>query len=88
MFASIVVSSLKATEKRDGNTAPGAVMPLPERRWTAMDEQQARQLLQYRMAMSMARELVNRGIISEEEYAIIDTIMTKKHLETSCTIFH
>ena len=53
-----------------------------------MDEQQARQLLQYRMAMSMARELVSRGIISEEEYAIIDTIMTKKHLETSCTIFH
>ena len=53
-----------------------------------MDEQQARQLLQYRMAMSMARELVNRGIISEEEYAIIDTIMTKKHLETSCTIVH
>lgn len=53
-----------------------------------MDEQQARQLLQYRMAMSMARELVNRGIISEEEYAIIDTIMTKKHLKTSCTIFH
>ena len=63
-------------------------MPLPERRWTAMDEQQTRQLLQYRMAMSMARELVNRGIILEEEYAIIDTIMTKKHLETSCTIFH
>lgn len=52
-----------------------------------MDEQQAHQLLQYRMAMSMARELVNRGIISEEEYVIIDTIMTKKHLETSCTIF-
>jgi hypothetical protein len=63
-------------------------MPLLERRWTAMDEQQARQLLQYRMAMSMARELVNRGIISEEEYAIIDTIMTKKHLESSCAIFH
>ena len=53
-----------------------------------MDEQQTRQLLQYRMAMAMARELVNRGIISEEEYGTIDTIMTKKHLESSCTIFH
>ena len=53
-----------------------------------MDEQQTRQLLQYRMAMAMARELVNRGIISEEEYGIIDTIMTKKHLKTSCTVFH
>ena len=80
--------SLRVMGKQDGSIAPGTVMPLPERRWTAMDEQQARQLLQYRMAMSMARELVNRGIISEEEYGIIDTIMTKKHLESSCTIFH
>ena len=52
-----------------------------------MDEQQIRQLLRYRMAMSLARELVNRGIISEEEYTVIDTIMTKKYLKTSCTIF-
>ena len=52
-----------------------------------MDEQQARQLLQYRMAMSMARELVNRGIISEEEYAIIDTIMTKNAELSLGTIF-
>ena len=80
--------SLKVTGKQDGSIAPGTVMPLPGRRWTAMDEQQTRQLLQYRMAMAMARELVNRGIISEEEYGIIDTIMTKKHLESSCTIFH
>ncbi len=52
-----------------------------------MYEKQARQLLQYRMAMSMARELVNRGIISEEEYAIIDTIMTKNAELSLDTIF-
>ena len=80
--------SLKVMGKQDENIVPGTVMLLPGRRWTAMDEQQTRQLLQYRMAMAMARELVNRGIISEEEYGIIDTIMTKKHLESSCTIFH
>lgn len=53
-----------------------------------MDEQETRQLLQYRMAMSLAREMVNRGLISEEEYGIIDTIFTNKYLKTSCTIFH
>ena len=53
-----------------------------------MDEQRKQQLLRYRMAMSMAKEMLRRGLISEEEYGIIDTIMTKRHLKTSCTIFH
>ena len=52
-----------------------------------MYEKQARQLLQYRMAMSMARELVNRGIISEEEYAIIDTKMLEKYQPLLGTLF-
>lgn len=53
-----------------------------------MDEKKEQQILRYRMAMSMAKEMLRRGLISEEEYDIIDTIMTKRHLETSCTIFH
>jgi len=52
-----------------------------------MDEKETSQVVQYRLTMSMAREMVNRGLISEEEYAIIDTIMTKKYGVTSCTIF-
>ena len=52
-----------------------------------MDEQQARQLIQYRMAMSMARELVNRGIISEEEYDQIDRIIANKYGLTSGSLF-
>ena len=53
-----------------------------------MDDQRKQQVLRYRMAMSMAKEMQRRGLSSEEEYGIIDTIMTKRHLETSCTIFH
>ena len=53
-----------------------------------MDEKKEQQILRYRMAMSMAKEMLRRGLISEEEYGIIDTIMTKRYLETSCTIFH
>lgn len=52
-----------------------------------MDDKETTQVLRYRLAMSIAREMMNRGLISEEEYAIIDTIMANKHGVTSCTIF-
>lgn len=41
----------------------------------------------YRAAMAMATEMLRKRLISEEEYAIIDTIMTKKYGLTSSTIF-
>ena len=52
-----------------------------------MDEQKMKQVIQYRMAMSLVREMLVRNIISEEEYGIMDTIFTNMFLETSCTIF-
>lgn len=52
-----------------------------------MDNDKMKQVIQYRMAMSLVKELLERGIISEEEYAIMDTIFTNMFLETSCTIF-
>jgi len=41
----------------------------------------------YRTAMSLAKEMLNRGIIRQEEYAVIDTIMAKKYGLSSCTIW-
>ena len=41
----------------------------------------------YRMAMSLAKSMKSRGIISAAEYHKIDTIMTKKYGLTSSTIF-
>lgn len=41
----------------------------------------------YRMAMSIAKSMLNEGIIATKEYAIIDTIMTEKYGLSSCTIF-
>ena len=79
--------SLKATEMPSVNIALEAVTHLPERRWMAMDEKKIQQIVQYRMAVSLAREMVVRGLISEEEYGIMDTIFTNMFLETSCTIF-
>ncbi len=41
----------------------------------------------YRLAMSLAKSMLTQGIISESDYAIIDTIMTKKYGVSSYTIF-
>ena len=44
-------------------------------------------IIRYQMAMSMARTMLARGIITEEKYHEIDTIMAKKHDVSSCTIY-
>lgn len=36
-------------------------------------------LISYQITMSMVRNMLSDGIISEEEYDKIDTIMTKKY---------
>ena len=44
-------------------------------------------IIQYRIAMSMAKSMLNKGIITEEEYAKIDTIMAKNAGLSLDTIF-
>lgn len=44
-------------------------------------------LLSYRTAMSLAKGMLSREIISEEEYRKIDKIMTKKYGVSSSTIY-
>lgn len=46
-----------------------------------------RKITAYRMAMSVVKSMLKQGIITAEEYAIIDTIMAKKYGVSSCTIF-
>lgn len=46
-----------------------------------------RKIIAYRMAVSLAKSMLKRGIITAEEYAEIDTIMAKKYGVSSCTIF-
>lgn len=41
----------------------------------------------YRQAMSLAKSMLLRGIISQREYDEIDTIMTKKYGLSFGTIF-
>ena len=44
-------------------------------------------IIRYRLAMSMARTMLHRGIITQEEYAKIDTIMAKNAGLSLGTIF-
>jgi hypothetical protein len=44
-----------------------------------MPEQSFQNMIAYQAAMGLARSMLHQGIISEEEYDKIDTIMTKKY---------
>ena len=44
-------------------------------------------LTAYQTAMSLARNMLRQGIISEDDYRKIDTIVAKKHRVSSCSIF-
>lgn len=52
-----------------------------------MDSDLNKRVAAYRATMSLASEMLEKGIISAEEYAIIDTIMAKRYGLSSCTIF-
>lgn len=51
-----------------------------------MDEMYQR-LTAYQTAMSLARNMLRQGIISEDDYRKIDTIIAKKYGVSSCSIF-
>ena len=51
-----------------------------------MDELYQR-LTAYQTTMSLARNMLRQGIISEDDYRKIDTIVANKHGVSSCSIF-
>lgn len=44
-----------------------------------MDEKQFRAEKMYRISLSVARSMLEKGIISKEEYSEIDTILLEKY---------
>ena len=44
-------------------------------------------VLGYKSVMAQARRLLSAGIVTEAEYAIIDTTMAEKYGLSSCSIF-
>ena len=62
-------------------------MQPPERLRVSLMDDYLQSIIQYRIAMSMAKSMLNKGIITKEEYAKIDTIMTKNAELSLGTIF-
>lgn len=46
---------------------------------TAMDEKQFRAEKMYRISLSVAKSMLEKGVISKEEYSEIDTILLEKY---------
>jgi uncharacterized membrane protein len=51
-----------------------------------MDEHR-QHLIAYQTTMSIVRELLERGVITEDEYHKIDTIIAERHSISLCSIF-
>lgn len=52
-----------------------------------MSEDQFRNEMRYRVTMSLARSMLEKGMISEEEYRKFDTIMLEKYHPIFGTLF-
>ena len=52
-----------------------------------MDSDYKEKIIAYRRAMSLAKAMLERAIITAEEYGKIDKIMTNKYGINSSTIF-
>ena len=61
------------------------VLQRDERR--GMGKEMYENVMGYRLAMSMAKEMLSRGIISEEEFVKIETKMCEKYCINLSSIF-
>lgn len=76
------------TEKQIKNTALVPVMPmLVVKEVITMDDALFRQILLYRSTMAAVKIMLDQGLISPEEYAIIDTKIAEKYGLNSSTIY-
>ena len=72
--APTAVSPSLHTAMQDGNTAPTpAILQTVSKAVKAMSEAVFNAELQYQTAISIAKNLRSQGLLTEEEYAIIDT---------------
>lgn len=51
-----------------------------------MDKEQFRAELLYQMSLSVAKSMLEKGVISEKEFSEIDTILLKKYRPTLGTL--
>lgn len=70
-----------------GNTVPmNAMSEAVSKAVMVMDEKQFRAEKMYRISLSVAKSMLEKGIISKEEYSEIDTILLEKYRPTLGTL--
>ena len=70
----------RLTETATGNTAPiPAMFRRGSKAVTAVTEEEFRNEKLYQMCLSVAKEMLRKQVISEKEYAEIDTILLQKY---------
>lgn len=75
-------------EMRTENTAPmPATSQTTSEVVTAMNEDQFEREKLYQATMNMFRSMLKKGLITEEQYAIIDTKMLQKYQPLLGTLF-
>ena len=73
--------------ERKANTAQSRVLPQLGERRTEMTEELRNRIIQYRTAMSIIKGMLREGIIDEEDYRQMDSIIAEKCGLKSTTIF-
>src|SRR5574344_825031 len=81
--------SLRASVHHAENTVPmSATSPsVLARSVIPMSEELFAGILAYKSAMAQARLMLSKGLITKDEYAIIDTMMAEKYSLSSCSLF-
>ena len=75
-------------EMRTGNTAPmSATSQTASEEVMAMNEDQFEREKLYQATMNMFRSMLKKGLITEEQYTIIDTKMLQKYQPLLGTLF-
>ena len=72
---------------RTGSIALGRVMLWRGVRGRRQMDEHRQHLIAYQTTMSIVRELLERGVITEGEYHKIDTIIAERHSISLCSIF-
>lgn len=86
MYVINAAQHLRDTTQKTENIVPEPAMPMLAEKGCVIVKLQEK-IEAYRLAMSLAKSMLNKGIITQENYDKIDKIMTKKYGLSSSTIF-
>ena len=87
LYVPIVKSRFGFMEIRTGNIAPMSAISMTDLEVAAMTKERMEEEKRYLATMSIAKNLLKQGIISEEEYCQIDTKFKEQYAVSFSTLF-